>query len=310
MALLCHKLSALYDSGVPLNRALRAIEESVGNFPVKYVAGQLRGAIERGATLGQAVEFHKGRFSPVFVTLINIGERTGTLGDVFPQLARYYDDLRNMYHAVIRQIAYPVAVLGCILVGIPMLTAFLSDVAGIAEAPFAEQLYWIVRNFLWKAAGVYVGFIVLARITFHFTTRESILMYAWPIAGLVRTILLSRFAWAMMVFTRTGMSLHRAIPLAGQLTGANRIAKDFARVAPLLQEGFTLEQALAQTKFFPKKAMVYVQTGEVTGYLDRCFEQLSRGLYESAVFRLRILIGLIEPLAILILGGLVVMRLS
>ena len=73
----------------------------------------------------------------------------------------------------------------------------------------------------------------------------------------------------------------------------------------MLQEGFTLEQALAQTRYFPKSAMVYINTGETTGDLDTCFEHLSRGLYDQAVFNLRVLIGVIEPLAILLLGGMV-----
>lgn len=307
MAVLCHSLATLYEGGVPISRALRAMEESGGGRDVRDLARDLRQDIEQGATLAQAVEWRRKRLSPVFVHMIAIGEQAGQLGAILPQLARYYDDLRTMYHAVIRQVAYPAAVLLAILVGIPILRAFLSDVAGISEQPFEVQLFWILRNFLLQSGGLLVAVIFVARLTLRFTTRESLLMYCWPIAGLVRRILLSRFAWAMMVFTRNGMSLHRAVPQAGKVTGARAIAKDFARVAPMLQEGFTLEQALGQTRFFPKSAMVYVNTGEVSGDLDRCFEHLSRGLYDQSVFHLRILIGLIEPLAILLLGGMVVM---
>lgn len=142
-------------------------------------------------------------------------------------------------------------------------------------------------------------------MTLHFTTRESVLMHLGPLGGIVRQFLLSRFAWAMMVFTRTGQPLHRAVALAGEVTGAKTIANDFANVASLLQEGFTLQQALAQTRYFPRSALTYVNTGEAAGELDKCFEQLSRGLYEKAVFQLRVLVGLIEPIAILLLGGMV-----
>lgn len=310
MALLCHSLATLYDSGVPLNRALRALEESGGSHATKGIARDLRQAIEQGATFGQAVDFHQKRLSPVFVHMIEVAEQSGTLGTALPQLAAYYDDLRTMYHAVIRQIAYPAAVLFAIVVGIPILSAFLSDVAGIADAPFEVQLFWILRNFGVNVGGTVLAIVVAARLTLRFTTRESILMYCWPLAGLVRRILLSRFAWAMMVFTRTGMPLYRAVPLAGKVTGANRIAKDFARLAPMLQEGYTLEQVFAQSKFFPRKAMIYINTGETAGELDRCFERLSRGLYDESVFKLRVLIGIIEPLAILGLGALVLAGLT
>lgn len=305
MALFCHNLATLYDGGVPLNRALRAMEESGGSKDVRDLALDLRQNIEQGATLGQAVEWQQKRLSSVFVHMVAIGEHSGELGTMLPQLARYYDDLRKMYHAVIRQVAYPAAVLVAILVGIPILRAFLSDVAGIADAPFEVQLFWIMRNFLLQSGGLFLAIVVAARLTLRFTTRESILMHCWPFAGLVRRILLSRFAWAMMVFTRQGMPLHRAVAIAGKVTGARLIAKDFERVAPMLQEGFTLEQALARTKYFPKNAMIYVNTGETSGDLDRCFEHLSRGLYDQSVFQLRVLIGLIEPLFILLLGGMV-----
>ena len=310
MAVLCHNLATLYDSGVPIHRALRVMEESGGSRASRNIARDLRQSIEQGATFGQAADWHKKRLSPVFVHMVEVAEQSGALGTILPQLARYYDDLRAMYQAIIRQVAYPAALLFAIFVGIPILRAFLADVAGIADQPFEYQLLWILRNFGVKAGGTFLAIIVASRVTLRYTTRESILMHCWPIAGLVRRVLLSRFAWAMMVFTRAGMPLHRAVPLAGKVTGANRIANDFARVAPMLQEGFTLEQALARTKYFPRGAMVYVNTGEATGELDRCFEQLSRGLYNQAVFRLQVLIGLIEPLAILLIGGMVMMMVT
>jgi type II secretory pathway component PulF len=305
MARLCHSLATLYESGVPVHRAFRVMEESGGSMAVRRLSADLRHAIEQGATFAQAAEWHQRRLSPVFVTLITIGEQTGSLGAILPQLARYYDDLRAMYHAVVRQVAYPVAVLLAILVGIPILRAFLADVAGIADRPFEVQAFWILRHFVLQAGGLFVLVVVAARLTLRYTSRESILMYCWPVAGLVRRVLLSRFAWAMMIFTRAGMPLHRAVAYAGKVTGAERIAQDFASVAPMLQEGFTLEQALARTRYFPKSAMVYVNTGEMTGMLDQSFEHLARGLYDEAVFKLRVLVGIIEPLAILALGGMV-----
>ncbi len=307
MARLCHTLATLYDGGVPLVRAFRVLEESGGSRDLRNIAGELRQAIEQGATLGQAVDFHRRRLSPVFVEMIAVAEKTGGLAVVLPQLTKYYEDLRAMYNAVIRQVAYPASVLLAIMVGIPILKAFLSDVAGIAEASFETQLFWILRNFGFTMGGAIFAVVLVARLTLYFTTRESILMHCWPFAGIVRTILLSRFAWAMMVFTRAGLPLHHAVRMSGEVTGAKRIAADFEKLAPLLQAGFTLEEALTQSKFFPKKNLVYINTGEHTGKLDVAFEKLSGSLYDSAVFRLRILIGLIEPLAVLGLGGLVVM---
>ncbi len=305
MARLCHTLATLYDGGVPLVRAFKVLEESGGSRDLRSIARELRQAIGQGATLSQAVEFHGKRLSPVFVKMISVAEKTGGLAVVLPQLTKYYEDLRDMYNAVIRQVAYPASVLVAMLVGIPILKAFLSDVAGIAEASFEIQLLWILRNFGFTMGGAIFAVVLVARLTLYFTTRESILMHCWPIAGIVRTILLSRFAWAMMVFTRAGLPLHHAVRMSGEVTGAKRIAADFEKLAPLLQAGFTLEEALTQSKFFPKKNLVYINTGEHTGKLDVAFEKLSESLYDSAVFKLRIFIGLIEPLAVLLLGGLV-----
>ncbi len=305
MARLCHTLSTLYDGGVPLVRAFKVLEESGGSRDLRRVAGDLRQAIERGATLAQAVEFLQERLSPVFVKMISVAEQTGGLAVVLPQLTKYYEDLRAMYNAVIRQVAYPASVLVAMFVGIPILKAFLSDVAGIAKEPFEIQLFWLVSNLGLTVGGTLLAVVVIARLTLSLATRESILMHCWPFAGIVRTLLLSRFAWAMMVFTRAGLPLHHAVRMSGEVTGARRIAADFEKLAPLLQAGFTLEEALIQSKFFPKKNLVYINTGEHTGKLDVAFEKLSGSLYDSAVFRLRILIGLIEPLAVLLLGGLV-----
>jgi general secretion pathway protein F len=306
MALLCHNLSTLYESGVTISRGLKAMEESGGSQTLRGVTRDLRESIEQGATFGQAAHWHQKRLTSLFVQMVGTGEQSGGLGAMLPQLSKYYEDLRAMYLAVIRQTAYPAAVLLAILAGIPILKAFLSDVAGIANASFETQLYWILRDFTLTVGGAFFAVLFVARLTFKYVSRESILMYCWPLSGIVRRILISRFAWAMMVFTRAGLPLDHAVRLSGQVTGARRIARDFENLAPLLREGHTLGEALAHSRFLPKKALVYVNTGEITGKLDECFEHLSKGLYDEAVFKLRVLIGLIEPLAILALGAMVV----
>ncbi len=310
LAHFAHRLGTLYESGVPMVRAMKALEESTGSHALRTVTRDLGQSISQGATLSQAIHWHQKRFPPLFVHLIALGEQTGSLGIILPQLTHYYEDLRGLYNAVIRQVAYPAAVFFAIIVGIPILRAFLEDVAGISNAPFETQLYWILRNFGLQVGGTFLAIVVVSRVTFRFVSRESLLMYAWPFAGIVRRILISRFAWAMMVFTRTGLPLEQAVRLSGQVSGTRRIAGDFERLAPLLREGHTLDEALAGAKFLPKGARAYVQTGEITGKLDDCFEHLSRGLYDEALFRLRLLVGLIEPLAIVGLGGMVVMGLG
>lgn len=310
MALLCHRLAALFDSGVPVARALKAVEESSGSRGVRAVARDMRQDIEGGATLGQAVEAQRTYFPALFVHMVHVAEQSGGLGVVLSQLEGYFDDLRRLYNGVIRQVAYPAALLAAIFVGIPILKAFLSDVAGISAASFETQLFWILRNLVLTAGGVLITVAVIARITFRFTTRESILMYCWPLAGTVRRLLLARFAWAMAVFTRAGLPLDEAVRLSGRVTGASAIASDFAQLAPRLREGYTLAEALAPSKYLSRAAQSYVLTGETTGKLDACFEHLYRELYEAAMFRLRVLVGLIEPLAILGIGLLVLRGLA
>jgi type II secretory pathway component PulF len=214
--------------------------------------------------------------------------------------------MRDLYHRVIRQVAYPAAVLMAILVGIPILRAFLADVAGVAEAPFDVQLYRILRDVGLRMGGTLAVLIVLSRLLFRFTTRESVLIYCWPFAGIIRTLILSRFAWAMAEFTRAGLPLDQAVRHAGAATGARRMAHDFATLAPRLREGYTLTEALAASRYLSPTAQTYIRTGEVAGELDTAFEHLYRALYDTALFRLRVLIILIGPLAILGLGALTV----
>lgn len=306
MARFCQSLSTLYNGGVPIARALTAIEESAGRSRIQQAARDLRGAVEQGATVTEAIREHHRYFPPIFIHMMAVAEQSGSFSVVLPLLLRYFEDVAGLYRAVIKQSAYPAAVLVAMMVGVPIVEAFLADVAGIADAPFGTQLVWILSNFAWKAGGLFFAVVVAARITLAITTRESVLMYCWPFSGIVRRLLIARFAWAMMVFTRTGSPLHHAVRLAGTVTGAGRIARDFGQVAPLLQQGHSLEQALAKSRFFPRSAMVYINTGEISGKLDECFEHLARGLYDESIFRLRILTGIIEPLAILGLGALAV----
>lgn len=309
MARLCHCLARLYDGGVPLAQAFRALEDTGEGRAMTRIARDLRIALESGATLAQAVHFHRARLAPLFVHTIDIAERTGVLGAVLPYLAGYYDDMLRLRRAVMVQAAYPAAVIVGILVGIPILQAFLSDAAGLSNESFEVQAFWILLRFALQAGAVFIVFTVIARLTFRFTTRESLLMHAWPVAPIVRRMLLARFVWAMSVFTGVGFPLHRAVPLAGKATGAHRIARDFAAVAPMLQQGATLAEALQRARFFPPKILAYVHTAETAGTLDDCFDKIARDLYDESIFRLRILVVLVEPLAIIAIGLFVALRL-
>jgi len=302
MTAFCRGLALAHGGGIPIPRCMQLLAQKPQIFAVRRLAERLKDCMERGATFAQAVHWERRRLPDFFVALIAVGEKTGTLHHVLPQLAAYYEEQRELRGELIRQITYPACILACIWFGIPVLKIVLVNATVGSKAGLLGPIWDVLRYRLIMLATILALVSVLGHIPPLVRLCQAALLYAWPASRVVRRFARARFGWAMHFFAGTGIAPHLAIPLAAQSAGLWPMARDLNKAVAPLQAGATLTEALAPSRYLSRVNKGHIEVGERSGKLDEAFASMAREEYREAMHVVRMIIRTIGGILIVALG--------
>lgn len=321
LALVTRQLASLLSARLPLERALSAVVEQAESARVRERFAAVRSDVVAGQTLSQAMQKYPRDFPDTYRALIGAGEHSGDLARVMARLADYVESRTTLVNKVKMAFTYPVIVtLVALAVIIALLTYVVPQVVGVfnqtrQQLPMLTVALIKVSAFIrvWGWA-VAVG-LVLAFIAFRYSLRAPTARFAFdrwllrlPLFGrLIRGVNTARFASTLGILTASGVPLIRALE-AGAATLSNTALK--ANVLDALsrvREGVPLARALGAGKEFPPVLIHMIASGEATGELPEMLERAAAGLSQEVERRTLTLTTLLEPILILMMGGIVLM---
>ncbi|UCC96460.1 MAG: type II secretion system F family protein [Phycisphaerales bacterium] len=280
------QLSTALRAGLPLFTALELIRKQQHKPATRDLLADLSSAVSSGQALSEAMARHGTVFSPLYVSMIRVGETGGILEQTSAQLAdmlvREEKIKTNMKNAS----AYPLFVLGLGLVSVtivmtvilpriistlgadlsvlPLPTRILMSVSGSLKGLFTTFFGWIVL------AGIIVGFFYLRK----WTKTEGRLQYDTfklriPFLGSVlRTISVGRFARTLGALTMGGVTILEALNVVRDTLGNELLGTEIDSVAEKVKRGEPLADPLETSGYFPPLLVQIVAVGEQTGKLD------------------------------------------
>lgn len=307
-------------SGIPITQAVGAIRDTASRHASREALDSVLTTVRKGASLAKALEGCLQRFSHFEVYCISIGERSGKLPEALLHLATLLRHRRALRSRVWSALAYPLLVIvgALIITGVLVLYVFpkitpLFEGLG-TELPLATRILVAVSEGLtdhWFSVVLVVTFCVFAipallripkvqRQTDHFLltlplVRDLIRLYC--VASLLRTVSL---------LLDSGISLIPALTLAQQGSNNSVYKVVLAEISEHVSAGQKLSAELARhPNLFPPEAAQFVAAGEATGTLAKSLRTCA-DLYEQQVAeRTQTLAGLIEPMFMVIVGGIV-----
>lgn len=313
------QLLTMFDSGVAIHQALDFY--AAGNpSDLGTISGELVGKISSGSSLSFALSGYPRVFSPVFIGLIQAGERTGDLSVMLAKLAELLEAENRLLTKLRAAITYPIflmsvsVVVACIfmygilpalqpmLVGMgvepPLPTRMLMTLAVVIRHPLVIYGVPLLAGLLW-----WKGDTMLSQARAHPRVSRilDLLPLRVPVVGdLYQRILLSRVLYAMAMSIEAGLSINQALHLGRSITDNSYFQDALERTAESLREGKTISESLSLAEVFPAGMVQMIAVGEETSSLGTVMGNVAKMYGEDASYKLETSVQLLEPI---MMGG-------
>jgi type IV pilus assembly protein PilC len=319
VAIFTRQFSVMLDAGLPLVQCLEILGEQEENRTFREIIQQVRSDVESGSNLADAMRKHPKAFDNLYVSMIAAGEAGGILDVILQRLATYIEKVVRLNSQVQSALIYPVSII-VIAAGVvtiilwKVIPVFAQLFAGLGgELPFLTRAVVGASNFLGRFFPLIILaiFLIIAAIRrYHKTERGRRVIDGFllklPVVGmLVRKIAVARFCRTLSTLTASGVPILDGLEITAKTSG-NAIVEDaIMAVRKSVEEGKTISGPLAETKVFPPMVVQMVNVGEQTGALDQMLAKIADFYEEEVDTAVAGLMKLLEPVMIVILGGII-----
>jgi len=314
------QISIMFKSKVPVVESLRAIAKQTRKADFREKIIKIAEETEGGTSLSKAFGMYPKIFTPFYINMIKAGEASGRLSEVFLYLADYLEKQDNFTSKIKGAMIYPAFIL-VVFVGvvalimgyvIPQLSTILESSGAelpmltkivISASDFVQRKWWAVLLIFLTAAG---GLVYFFRTDKGKEVSDKIFLGLPFVRGFARKFYLTRIALNLTTLISGGLPIAQALEIAGNVVGSPQYndilqeAKEGVKRGDAISTVFQRYPRLISPLFFQM-----VTVGEKTGTLDSSLNNIV-AFYERDVDRaLDSFIRLLEPLFIVLLGGVV-----
>lgn len=315
------ELASLLGASLTLEAALSATLEQAEKRTVSAAIGEVRDHVRAGMRLADALAQRPRDFPEIYRALISAGEDSGDLARVMERLADYLENRDNLRSKMLTAFIYP-GVIACVSVGIVifMLGYVVPQVVSAftqahQDLPTLTQVMLAVSDYV-REWGLLTALLLAGGFAlWRWSLRDEAVRLRWhrsvlrlPMIGKYTLgVNTARFASTLAILMDAGVPLLRAMDAARQTLGNDSLKLCAQDATARVREGATLASALRVQKIFPANLVHLVASGEKTGALAMMLERASANLSRDLERRAARLTALLEPLLILVMGGVVML---
>lgn len=316
IVILSRQIATLFDAHVSPLRIFRLLSAEIENPALKKILNQIVEDLQGGSTISRALAAHPDVFSAFYVNLVRAGEESGSLDKSFNYLADYLDRSYEIVSKARNALVYPAFVIGVfILVMGLMLTLVIPNIATILtesgqELPIYTRAVIGLSDFMVN----YIGLIFIALSgaiggAWYFVQtpvgqrfRDELIISLPAIGTLQRKLILTRLCDNMATMLDSGISVVQALEVTSEVVG-NLVYKEILDAAiEDVKAGRSLADSLSEYPEIPGVLAQMIKVGEETGSLASIIGTLATFYRREVNNAVDTLIGLIEPVMIVLLG--------
>lgn len=319
LVLFSRQMYTITKSGIPLLRGIKGLAASTHNAVLRATLEDILKDLEGGRDLAGSFARHPKIFPPLYVSIIRVGEETGTLEASFKRLSEYLQQDQDMRDRIKSATRYPMIVMGVIAIAIAVLTMFVIPRFAPLFESLGNDIPWptlaimavsnFARDYWYVVIGALATLAVLAR---HYVSTPGGRL-AWdrfklrlPVLGkLVHEGILARLSRSLSISITAGMPVIQTLRVIAQSSGNAFMSARVLEMRDAVERGEPLSRAAASVGMFPPLVLQMLAVGEETGDLPDLLDEVA-GFYEREVdYALKNLSSAIEPLLIVTVGGIV-----
>lgn len=316
VVILSRQIATLFEAQVSALRVFRLLASEVENRNLGQVLAAVGDDLQGGIPISKALARHPKVFSPFYVNMVAAGEESGKLSETFTYLADYLDRTYDVVSKAENALIYPVFVIAVffgvmalmLTLVIPKISSILTDSG--QEIPLYTSIIIGFSNFL-----VHYGFIVLIALAigaFYVwrlskTDEGKLILDNFKltvpyIGDLYTKLYLSRIADNFATMLLSGISVVEAIDITASVVGNASYEAILSAVATDVKGGAPISDALSKHPAIPGIMVAMTKVGEETGELGKILSTLAKFYNREVTNAVDTLVGLIEPIMIVLLG--------
>ncbi len=321
LALVTRQLATLVKSALPLEEALLAVSQQTDKPRVRSIMLGVRSKVMEGHALADGLADFPGSFPEIYRATIAASEQSGHLDAVLERLADYTDNREQLRSRTLSAMLYPVLLfVVCIVIVFFLLVSVVPKVVEVfrsseAELPLLTQALIAGSDFMrhygiWLVLGV-AGAIFLFNRWLKVETNRRLwhqFLLSLPIAGkAVRGANTARFARTFSTLTSSTVPVLEAMRISAEVVSNLPMKAAVEDAAVKVREGAPIGKSLGASRVFPPMMIHLISSGESSGELDTMLDRAAIHQERELDAILQGVVGLLGPLMILLMGGLVLL---
>ena len=315
------QFATMIDAGLPIVRSLHVLSGHTDNPELGWVVAAVRGDVEAGLALSEALEKHPKVFPRLYAALVRAGEVGGILDTVLLRVADQLEHEQDLRRKVRGAMAYPTVVLALAVLAasfmlvfiVPIFAAMFEDLGGTLPLPTRIAM---------GASELLTGFFGIAVL--GLIAGGGVLLLRWKktengrrwwggvslglplkVGDVVHKVALARFARTLGTLSGAGVPILRAVEITALSSGNWVVENALLGARDEIREGAPIHKPLEGEPVFPPMVTRMISVGEETGNLDGMLTKIAE-FYESEVdATVAALTSIIEPVMIVVVGGIV-----
>lgn len=313
------QFSVMINSGIPIIRCLEALKSGAKNENLVGVINSLVLSIQKGVTLADSLRLHPGVFDNIYVSLVGAGEESGDLSNSLNGLSDYLERSMAIRRKVKSAMYYPVAILivvtlvvsGLMIFIVPKFASIFAS-AG-ADLPVLTQIVVSISDWLRDQWIIVVVFVVASFFGFKYYYQTNNgrmlvdqLVLKLPIFGeLIKRSTLARCSRTLARLLSAGVRVLRSVEIASSTCGNVVFERIFSKSMLDVGRGQTFADSLKKSKHIPVMMIQMIAVGEETGNIGGMLNKVADFYDEEVEATIDGLTSLIEPILMVVLGGVV-----
>ena len=319
-ALFANKMASLVDAGVPIVRGLGLMADQQKLPMFKRALEAVSRDVNQGDSLGAAMRRWPKVFDKLTIAMVEAGETGGVLDETLRRLASLLESNARLQNQIKGALGYPTAVLViAILVflgmtifliptfadifdslgaKLPAFTQMMLDLSSLLRSSFSLVLILALALFSWLFSRYYA--------TYSGRRNVDRLILKVPLFGeLIQKTATAQFCRSFSSLTRAGVPILLSLDIVHEIAGNTIIADCILFSKQDIQEGVQLSTALNKKKVFPDLAISMLSIGEETGQMDAMLSKVADFYEDEVAAVVKVLTSMLEPMMIVICGGIV-----
>jgi len=314
------QMATLLNSGIKLTEALSVLSMQVSDPVFKNALNDIRERVVTGESFSDAMEDYSDYFDVIYVSMIRVGEVTGSLGESFAAISNFMEKRQRVESKIITAMIYP-AVLICFCLGaiIILTTAVIPKIGEQIEAA-GQQLPWITRQLMnigyvltsWWLIVVLAGIAITGWAVRKFlkTERGAYLrdkfVLSLPLLGpVIKQRVVARFASTLSTLLSSGLAMAESLKIVSQVTGNTMMKNAITQARERILSGADIATPLRESGVIDPAIAHMVSVGEKSGEMETMLKNISDNLEASTDIVIERLSAAVQPLIIIVMAGII-----